>query len=586
MGAVTLNASQASQLTRSTDRYSVVTPGARGVMQDWFIEEGLATLLLGPKGLRLDEWRRQDVLSVVKSGPHRTVYRLRLPSGVFFIKHVHMAHWRARLKNLVRANQAEREWNAAARIARLGVPTFERAALGRVSGGGSARDGYLITRAIPQSQPLDQYLQQEMKRQTPRSQADLRRSLAARLGHIMGALHSGGVEHSDLHAANFLVRAQPEGGVSLWLIDLHSTQFHKRSLPHGRRMTNLAMLFRSFAGLATRSDRWRFWRSYVAQLGLPARPPRAERARLLKQHRRLAGLLASSVLAGWRRADAAWARGNRHVSIVNPGARALAVLDGAAVSELCHAPEQLFAADHVRRWCKRTARRRVVEAVVPIGGAQWHLYAKCVERPRNWARRLFDFRWKSARRAWELGHALLRRGIDTPRPLFFAETVHAGLTRSYLATEALPGVQSADMFMKYTWPLLIAAERRAWVSSHARRLALQLRRLHACGFDHRDLKFANLLVGADPRDARTWILDLEGVRGWRRLPLHRAVQNLARLAVSAQACGAFRATDFARFLRNYLADESAGHWKSWWRAIARAGKFKVERNRSAGRPLT
>ena len=63
----------------------------------------------------------------------------------------------------------------------------------------------------------------------------------------------------------------------------------------------------------------------------------------------------------------------------------------------------------------------------------------------------------------------------------------------------------------------------------------QMRRLHDAGFDHRDLKFANLLVAADPTDPRIWFLDLDGVRVWRRLPARRAVQNLARINVSACA---------------------------------------------------
>src|SRR5690606_29205336 len=47
----------------------------------WECRPGLVQEFYGAEGLRLEQWRREGRVDVVKTGPHRTVYRLRLDSG-------------------------------------------------------------------------------------------------------------------------------------------------------------------------------------------------------------------------------------------------------------------------------------------------------------------------------------------------------------------------------------------------------------------------------------------------------------------------------------------------------------------------
>ena len=47
----------------------------------WWSRDGWGEVLLGPDGLRLDEWRDQGCVTTIKSGPHRVVYRVDLPRG-------------------------------------------------------------------------------------------------------------------------------------------------------------------------------------------------------------------------------------------------------------------------------------------------------------------------------------------------------------------------------------------------------------------------------------------------------------------------------------------------------------------------
>src|SRR5262245_63749406 len=230
----------------------------------------------------------------VKTGPHRTVYRLALDSGDFYLKHFRIANWRALLQNLVRPSKAELEWRAAQDIACLGLPTFEPVALGRIVRSGVVRDSFLVSRGIPEAVPLDEFVTAavlapdgtKVLHGPARPPKDLRHRLATALGELAARLHLAGIVHADFHAANILVRVDPDGEPKLWLIDLHKVHFGG---PQSReaRFNNLAILHQFFADKSRRTDRLRFYRAYRRnwEAGAPTyergqrRPgPAAERA--------------------------------------------------------------------------------------------------------------------------------------------------------------------------------------------------------------------------------------------------------------------------------------------------------------------
>lgn len=536
-----------------------------------------------------------DALEIVKHGPHRTVYRASLPAGGFYFKHFRVPGIKTLLLSPLRPSKAEREWSAAREIARLGLPTFEPVAWGRVSQGGIVRDSFLISREIADAIPLDELIVERFRaagadagRASAGEQSELRRQLAAGLGKLTARLHAAGIEHADLHAANVLVQTRGSSGLELWLIDLHRVYF-KRSLAAHVRYRNLAVLHQFFVGRSTRADRLRFYRHYVREwreLNAQARgtvsessqPPARDRPEIAL----LEELLATGALRGWKRADRAWRRGNRHVRKLRLGtghARGLATLDQNWLTTICQCPEQLFGNGLVR-WHKQTARCRVAEVAFgtePASGLA-HGILKCVEPHRDWRMLLSPFRFSPVRRAWEMGHALRRRGIDTPCPILFAELRDGGRPKNYLLTECIGGSLTAAEFFRTAWPALLPSERRKWLAARLGRLALQLRRLHDSGFDHRDLKFPNLLVSNDPGELRVWLLDLDGIRLWGELPAGRAAQNLARLCVSALAHQAASRSERLRFLKIYLGKQFGSEWKDWWRLIARLSLQKLARN--------
>lgn len=547
----------------------------------WEIQSHFADELLNDAGLNWDEWQQQGALSVVKTGPHRTVYRLDLPCGEFYIKHFRIADWKARLKNVFRASQAEREWNAAHRIAAARLPTFDAVALGKTIRGGTVGESFLITRAIPDAISLDEFVQNQFPRLPPRQQATVRQRLAVELGQLTGQLHRAGFDHADLHAGNVLIRIDADNRPKLWLIDLQAVR-SRRTLSDRVRERNLATLNQFFALRAGRADRLRFFRSYLTAM----ETEQTSRDDELLRQLRLESFLRVMADKGWLRADRAWRRGNRHVRKLDVGTtrcRGLAALETNWLAAIRDDPEKLFT-DRLLNWCKRSGRHRVAAIMLPCDVCDVRAYWKCIEERGSIRRWWTAWRESTVRHAWEMGHAFLRRGIATPRPLIYVETKSRDCDRQYLLTEAIPNSVTFDDYLAQYLPKLTSAEQHTWLLAVTRHLAEKLRRMHAANFDHRDLKFQNILVSTE--EPQTWLLDLDAVRRWPWFPARRVVQNLARLNVSSLQWPIISHSERVRFLKRYLGERFSSEWKWWWRRIARRSVQKQQQNQRRGRPLT
>jgi tRNA A-37 threonylcarbamoyl transferase component Bud32 len=228
----------------------------------------------------------------------------------------------------------------------------------------------------------------------------------------------------------------------------------------------------------------------------------------------------------------------------------------------------------------------LVEAELPLADGPVRVAYKQF-RPRTWWKTLCgQFRRSRARRGWELGRALLARGIATPRPLAACETRdHRFFRASYLATEWIAGGENLHLF---GWRLADdpAGRRLRWASRCAVSLGRLLGRMHAAGVVHRDLKAANLLAVQQHEDVAVYLVDLDGVRIARRASWRRRARDLARLAAGLQAHPWVTPSVCRRFLRAYLAEFPPGtpaSWKTFWRRIARHAQNHVRRQQRRGR---
>src|SRR5689334_17492623 len=66
--------------------------------------------LFGGEAPALDDWLATDSAEVVKSGPHRTVYRVVRATGAVYVKHCRINGPRAWVREMIRAPKAQLEF--------------------------------------------------------------------------------------------------------------------------------------------------------------------------------------------------------------------------------------------------------------------------------------------------------------------------------------------------------------------------------------------------------------------------------------------------------------------------------------------
>lgn len=536
----------------------------------WQVHPGWEQVLFDLHGVRLQQWLASGQATAVKECAGRIVYRIELPQAEVYLKHYRVRGLRASGRMLLRRSPARREYRAACRLLERRVPTILPLAWGKCRTLGLGSEHFLITQGVRDATTLAEYIDRVLPDLSPLEQSRARRQVAEALARFCAALHQAGIYHDDLHLGNVLVRSSPCGAgsstVELYLIDLPRVRIG-RPLSWRQSSRNLVMLNADWGRNVSRSERWRFWLAYLAaRPELALHDPRALVAELVARTRRYALRLA-------RRRDKRVLATNRDfVRLCTPHGTLWAVRDLPPKLGLA----LLSSPSHwLRHWLHRPAKlsRRsvVVQASLPLGEGERDVAFKRY-RASSLGRWLLGLvRESRARRAWRMGHALLARGIATPRPLAAIEPRGARLRgESYLATEWLPG---AINLHEYLWQLapLPPADRQRQVRTLAASLGSLLARLHWWNISHVDLKACNVLVVDWQGELHAALVDVESARFHRRLSFARRARDLARLAASLQAHPWITRSDRLRFLRAYLchlSTDTQQDWRAHWRCVS------------------
>jgi hypothetical protein len=424
-------------------------------------------------------------------------------------------------------------------------------------------------------------------------------------------MHDAGILHDDLHAANLLVRLEPDDRVFLYLVDLHAVQLG-RPLNWRTRRANLVILNRWFVLRVGRVDRLRFWKAYfmacqrqagsrllawaripiLSNNGQDWNPipqvhrqdwnpiPRAREMALDVEARTWA-----SNLRFWRSRDQRCLVTNRyyeHIRSSVAAGYAVRDLDRSALATLLANPDEPFQRPGAQS-LKDSRSSTVTELEVMINGVVRRAIYKRFS-VTAWSDPWVNFvRLPAALRSWIFGHGLRERCMPTARPLAVLHRRRRGLSREgYLLTEKIDDAVDLHRALRdlNAMPL---EQGRSVLRHRIGQAAGLIRELHQRNLSHRDLKAANILVAGD----QVWLIDLVGVSRPRVLRRARRVQNLARLHASFYDQPSLTRTDKVRFLRAYLqwGLRGNGGWKKWWHEIAQATADKVARNRRNGRPL-
>ncbi|MDB5313207.1 MAG: 3-deoxy-D-manno-octulosonic-acid kinase [Gemmataceae bacterium] len=543
--------------------------------------------VIGQSGPDLDRWVADGSAEVVKSGPHRTVYRVTLPGGVVYVKHCRVGGFRAWAREVLRPAKARLEFENALTLRGSGVATILPVAWG---GPDSPWPGesFLITRSLDGVVPFVTFVERVLPTLPPTVQCAVRRQLARALGQFLARLHDVGVAHPDPHPGNLLLELPPSLVPRFFLIDLHAVRIG-RPLSWAESLANLVLFNRWFQIRAGRTDRLRFWHSYRRSrhtLPLPDADGNAGQARAVERG------TAESNLRFWGGRVSRCLGKNRYYRKVQAGpvrGHVVRDLSEPFLKELLADPDAPFARPGTRV-IKDSRTSTVAEIVIPTADGPRAAILKRIN-VRHWTDPARNrLRRSPALRSWVNGHALRDRLLPTPRPLAVLHRFRAGCpAEGYLLTEKVPDAIELPEAAKG----LMArppGERTRVVRTWACRLARTLRAMHDRAVSHRDLKGPNVLLAggaANPAGAVPVLIDLVGVRVGKSVPFLRRAGELARLNVSFLASPVVTRGDLLRFLRAYLAAGArpGTDWKAWWKAIAAATAVKVAKNHRSGRPL-
>lgn len=536
----------------------------------------------------------------VKQNGARTVWRAELGGEPFYLKYYAWNRWSGVLRGLIRPQACEAEWNGGIYALRVGIPAVEPVAYASNILAGRRGMSVLVTRAIRDSQPLNEFWTRlRSDDDTRRLRHDVAR-LFDQLAEMIARAHQAGFEHMDMHAANLLVQTVGRRTYRTLFVDLHSARL---AMPISDRavVRNLAQLNQWFQRHATVGERLRFLRAYVRwrheyeHAFVHARPLGLSFEQLVGALVEEAGIHAERL---WSQRDRRVCRDGTYFARLRlpSGWRGLVVrrckhpTDESIASRLTFDatwwrgqlsdPMRLFAADaatDVKNSHSGVVRR--ITLATPEGPLP-----AIVKRPlaRNW-RRAIRQRLATSRsmRAWRLGHALLNRDVATARPLAVLERRIGGLVLdSVLLTEAIPGAVDLDADLRREFERRTSRQWLDYRRQVADELALLLRRLDDRGFHHRDCKASNILVVREPVRKLLWI-DMDGIR----MGPSTTLDALVRLHVSLLDVPGLTRTDRLRFLRRYLARFGSNplQWREVWRATEHAAALKqraLERRRA------
>jgi tRNA A-37 threonylcarbamoyl transferase component Bud32 len=559
----------------------------------WWLRPGWDEVLLGPQGLRLDEWRAAGVLTTVKSGPHRIVYRVQLEEATIYIKHFLVPNRRAVLRQWVRRGKGRNEGKRSVHLATIGVPTITPVALGEQRKRKFLFENYLVTPAISDTIPLDEFVERRLSEWPELERSKIRRRLARAVAVMTAQLHEAGLLHHDFHPGNILVRLQHADDLELFMIDLDAMRKCRRVTWKLARQ-NLALLDHYFWLRSSRTDRYRFLKTYLGTRS--GQPPAVGRfARAIEDATRL---WAERL---WRRWGRRCRTSNKYFEVYR-GALTRCVasrdLDPSELRPLLDDPD-LALAQPGATLLKNSRTTTVAETTMLVRGQPTQVIYKRFNR-KKWLDPFFTlFRPPRAWRSWQAGQDLASRGIPTPQNLAYLSRRRSFKSNplfwflpheTYLVTVKQQGAQSLAEYVSKVLPGLALPERRARIRRLTASLAQLIRSLHDRSLSHRDLKASNILieVNSGGEIEELSLIDLVGVSLQHPLPRGRRVQNLARLCLSLSLVKGRTRTDLVRFLRLYLpwGLSPLGDWKALWRRIERAVGAKRARNLKRGRPLS
>jgi hypothetical protein len=565
----------------------------------WRVRHGWEWLVYGPSAPNWLHLIAEPHAEPVKRNVAREVWRVTVNGQEFFAKLYRERGLRGKLRSAVRGPGCSLEWRAGEYARKHGVATVEQIAFGIVGRRGLGGLGILVTRALPAAMPLNMYWERNVLSASPKQRQRRANAIIEATASAVARAHQCGFHHRDLHAGNLLAAVGQDDVPFVVFVDLHNTRLSRHV--HDRlAIRNLAQLNQWFRTRATRADRLRFLRHYIAFRNELSR--RASSGPTIELNYR--ALVDASNQASERHARWLWAKRDR--SSMRDGKyfcrlktrnswRGHAYLWAKHPSEHSLASGMHLTRTQWRQWLdnpldlirrdrsgliKDSHSAMVCRAQLSTNDGPLDVVCKR-SRPRTLLKK-FYYLFCSSRnlKNWKRGYQLLNRNLPTARPLAVMERRVAGLLLdSIVLTEAIVGARDFDVLARMDFPHLDPTTLRHLKDDLIDELVRLVKDLQAKGFAHRDFKAPNLLVQWDPagdRPPRLTLVDLDGLVLRRRLSRRERLRPLMRLNVSLDEAKLITRTDRLRFLRAYLIGpgRSDAGWKAIWQELAGMSRRK------------
>ncbi len=530
--------------------------------------------------------------TLIKRNSRRDVWQVRCGDRNYFVKTYDPSDPLVKIKSLLRGPTAECEWNVGLYAASHGIPAVMPVATAVTGFRGVSGPSLLITEAVPDVEPLNQYW---LSVRDDRHRANL---LSEALARLIARAHQCGFRHGDMHPGNILVRPAGRVGEVLF-VDLHDVQIG-RSVSLGDAVANLAQLHQWFRRNSPLSRRRKFLEQYLGYRNRFAQAsPLARNFDITP--RGLIELLSvkADVHANrlWSKRDRRSLRSGSYFNRVRPapGWRGHVLLKSKHPPAGAQAAKIEYSRGEWKEWLKSpldwidaskhqlikdSHTATIVKATLPTTEGPAEVIVK---RPlaRNFIKRLAQTFGRSRNmRAWRMANRLLNRGLPVAQPLAIVERFALGVFRtdSIGFTDYIPGSIDIETFLTRDLSKVPSSDRRRVKDQLIEALVRIIRTFHDRGFAHRDLKAGNLLLNWSPpydTPPRLTFIDMDGISHVRRATPNHRNRAIVRLCVSVLNSPLCSRTDLLRFLKRDMIGfgRTDARWKDRWReceALVRA----------------
>lgn len=446
---------------------------------------------------------------LIKSSRKRLV--LCSQDGVF-VKQVFYQGLRSLGKSLT-GGTACREGRMNQQLARCGVNVPDLIAYGVVKRFGILGKDLLLTEKVNNAESLEEFAVNRWER----SLFHEKNRFITDFANFIKTIHKKGVEHTDLHLGNILVRTNGEN--HFYLLDLDRVRLHDSLLTDHHITENLALLLCAFQSLSSSLERFRFLKYYC---GIKHLREAASKSEEIKQ----AALKISSKV--WARKATRCLYSNSRFVRGRSGSFKFHCVNRLEVKQALEAllpdPDRVLNSGVVLK-----DGRTVKAAKVRINGEYYFLKRyNCkgtIYRIRN------GFRRSRAARTWFSTWSLAVRSVPVPQALIcLVERRFGLLERSYILYSYVDACRLCDI-----WPRMDDSNKERCLS----KLAIVLGNMHRSGGYHGDLKWPNLLVTQMQGKYSVILSDLDGSRIYSRIPRRKVVKDIGRLIYDLEKTGQY-----------------------------------------------